>query len=148
MEIDSEILRYDALSYVRPVPPPFPSENTEFPAFGCEFLYLGSKSIEFEAFAPNAELIEHYGRIIAFAAKGKPIHEIVQLMLNFPSAKKFPVPSKRNILRWIVMFSRLFEQKVKNDIKGKDVTLKIDEWSAPIGGIKGKVLNLCLISQS
>lgn len=99
------------------------------------------KKVNITDFAPSYKRIEHYGAMIASVAKGHSICGVIEIFSDHPSVRKYPLPSHQTLYRWVVLFSRLFREEIKEKVRGKHVTLTTDEWSAPLSSsIIGKVL--------
>lgn len=89
---------------------------------------------------PEPERIEHYGAIIRSVAVGTSTNAILDAFAYHPSSRNYQLPSLRTLLRWLVLFSRLFLEYIKDAVKGKCPAISVDEWTAPYGGgIVGKV---------
>lgn len=99
------------------------------------------KKVNITDFAPSYKRIEHYGAMIASVAKGHSICGVIEIFSDHPSVRKYPLPSHQTLYRWVVLFSRLFREEIKEKVRGKHVTLTTDEWSALLSSsIIGKVL--------
>lgn len=113
----------------------------DVPFSGCEFITFCGKKVNITDFAPSYKRIEHYGAMIASVAKGHSICGVIEIFSDHPSVRKYPLPSHQTLYRWVVLFSRLFREEIKEKVRGKHVTLTTDEWSALLSSsIIGKVL--------
>lgn len=96
VDFDPNKLSLDSSGTVNP-PLFFPSEEATDSPFGCEYISVGRNLVEFEELAPDPELIEHYGAMIAAAAKGLSIRAIIQIFHFLPSKKKIPCPIRKKL---------------------------------------------------